>query len=151
MRFLPLQRFPTRSSGLICTSLPHSNYQRPQVLSTSRRLTAPSLPALFHARSALGVFPPEPFSSSAAVRRLRRPYPHAVQHPCIPGGTRKSKDHRAQPVQQKPSTPGSCSTLEFATHSQCIRPTGARSSPGILPSRVHTVDRMARLSPRLPS
>jgi hypothetical protein len=34
--------------------------------------SAPSLPALFHARSAHGVRPPEPSSSRAAVRRLRR-------------------------------------------------------------------------------
>jgi len=40
--------------------------------------SAPSLPALFHADPLLGLNPPELYSSRAAVRRLRRRYPHAV-------------------------------------------------------------------------
>jgi len=60
-----------------------SFHTRPPAPSGSHNLlalrSAPSLLALFHARSALGLLPPEPFSSQAAVRCLQRRSPPGVQ------------------------------------------------------------------------
>lgn len=70
--------------------------QRLQVFSTSWRLTAPSLLALFHARSALGVPPSGRCSSRAAVRRLRRRCP-----PVVGPATRSPGDRTGHDVAPK--------------------------------------------------
>jgi hypothetical protein len=62
--------------------LPHLEHQRPQVFSTSRRLHPPcACRPCFMPDPLMGLHPPEPFSSRAAVRRLRRPSPLAVATP----------------------------------------------------------------------
>jgi len=51
-------------------------------------LSAPCLPALFHAGSALGVFPCRAFPFRAAVRRLRRRCPLVVGPPLLTSPSR---------------------------------------------------------------
>jgi len=90
--------------------------------------SAPSLPALFHAGSALGVTlqsflpPAQPYAVSSAV-------PLVAFQP--PSGCR--------------------STRESAIPSGGLDRNGARGSPGFFPSRVHAFSAMARISPVLPS
>jgi hypothetical protein len=75
LRFLPLQRFPhseQRLFGRACLTQPPASSGFLNLLTLC---SAPSLPAVFHAGSALGVCPPELSSSRAAVRRFRRPSP----------------------------------------------------------------------------
>jgi hypothetical protein len=79
MRSLPLQRIPTRSSSmLVRLASPHR--LRPQVFATSRRLHPPRVCwPCFMPDPLMGLHPPEPSSSRAAVRRLRRRYPPDVE------------------------------------------------------------------------
>jgi hypothetical protein len=92
MRSAPLQRLPARGSGFVgrvCLARPPAPSGFLNLLAPR---SAPSLLALFHARSAHGVRPPELCSSRTAVRRLRRPYPHGVQEPFRP--TREQASRR---------------------------------------------------------
>jgi len=91
---------------LIVPELSCPSHQRPQVLSTSRRLTALSLSALFHAESALGVCPPELCSSGVAVRRLRRLIPSCRSEPSLPGHPEGPERPTKQPVQPGPRLQG---------------------------------------------
>jgi hypothetical protein len=79
MRSLPLQRIPTRSSSMMVRfASPHR--LRPQVFATSRRLHPPRVcRPCFMPDPLMGLRPPEPSSSRAAVRRLRRRYPPDVE------------------------------------------------------------------------
>jgi hypothetical protein len=107
-------------------------------------VSAPSLPALFHAGSAPGVRPSEPCSSRAAVRRLRRRCPLVVRSlpptavakslPCVLAETETPEQQLLSGgLLQTPSPSGLCSTRKSATSLRLFRPPGARSSPGIHP------------------
>jgi len=110
LRFRPLQRFPARSSGMIWPGL----HSRPPAPSGAHNLlapsSAPSLPALFHAGSALGVtlqsFPP-----------LAQPY-------AVPS---------AVPLLAFSTPSGSCSTRESANRLSGLDYNRPRSSPGPFP------------------
>ena len=132
---------------------------RLQVFSTSWRLDPPRAcwPYLMP-DPLMGFRPPEPCSSRAAVRRLRRLYPLVVAAPTVrrptnPQPTAETIDAAQYKGQRlvRPSPPGSCSTRESATRRRRFRPAGARSSPGLPPFRVFPPTGTARLSPNLPS
>jgi hypothetical protein len=109
--------------------------------------SAPNLLALFHARSALGVFPSELSSSRTAVHRLRRRCPPAVRIPSSRSESRRAlhkrrgatEGHEAPQLDQVPGNPSSSglsSMRESATSGKRFRPAWARSSLGLLPFRV---------------
>jgi len=71
--------------------LPHRTRLRPQVFSTSRRLHPPrACRPCFMPDPLMGLHPSELCSSRAAVRRLRRPSPHAVGQP-LPARTSRTE------------------------------------------------------------
>lgn len=105
------------------------------------------LPALFHAGSALGVCPSELCSSRTGGSRLRHRYPRAVgtsrsDLAALAPESRRSlgsaPDPRPSPRETTESCPasGPCSAPRVRCSCRWFRPTGARSSPGLLPSRV---------------
>jgi hypothetical protein len=134
LRFLPLQRFPTRKSGLytawIClVQAPHA-FRFSQPLDAS--VTHPCLLAMFQARSAPGVCPSELSSSRAADLCLQRRYPHDVRNiqtteqRCTrvtdtKAPATKPQRHTSRSV-EVPSPSGFCSTRESATLSRRFRP-----------------------------
>jgi hypothetical protein len=106
MRFLPLQRLPARDSGKLA-GFASPDRLHLQVFSTSWRLDPPrACRPCFMPDPLMGLRPSELCSSRAAVRRLRRPYPHDVRQltPTVPiTRTRQPKPpstddvlHRAQ-------------------------------------------------------
>jgi hypothetical protein len=106
--------------------------------------SAPSLLALFHARSAHGVRPTELFSSRAAVRCSQRLCPHDVQVPQhafqktsfssrMPKRRAGATDLRIGKPAGMPSPSRLYSTRESATSSRRFRPDQARSSLGFPP------------------
>jgi hypothetical protein len=110
LRSRPLQRFPAQGSGMIgraCISRPPAPSGDHNLLAPS---SAPSLPALFHAGSALGVTlqsflpPAQPYAVSSAIPLLAFPTPS-----------------------------GCCSTRESATRLSGLDCNRARSSPGSFP------------------
>jgi len=106
--------------------------------------SAPCLLAIFQTRSARGVPPSELCSSRAAVRRLRRRYPHDVgkhRQTSITGHQHRTAN-RSSPTEASDqsvtpptatSSTGSCSTRESATGIDCLGRGPARSSPGFGP------------------
>jgi hypothetical protein len=79
MRFAPLQRLPTQGSGMM-TGFASPGRLRLQVFSTSWRLDPPrACRPCFMPDPLLGLHPPEPCSSRAAVRCLQRLSPHVVR------------------------------------------------------------------------
>jgi hypothetical protein len=116
----------------------------PGFLNLMTHSSAPSLLALFHARSAHGVRPTEHFSSRAAVRCSQRQCPLDVQkfHCAFQKTSFSSRmpkrragatgSHRGRPTGM-PSPPRLCSTPESATPSRRFRPERARSSLGLPP------------------
>jgi hypothetical protein len=106
--------------------------------------SAPSLLALFHARSAHGVRPTELFSSRAAVRRLQRRCPLDVRKPLKPTrrpafrrGCRSAAPEPPISIMGRPSEQPSpsrlCSTRKSATSNRRFKPERARSSHGLPP------------------
>jgi len=78
LRFSPLQRLPARGSGnLVGLSTP-DRLASSGFLNLLTPLSAPGLPALFHAGSARGVRPSELCSFRTGGDRLRYHYPLAV-------------------------------------------------------------------------
>jgi hypothetical protein len=162
LRSLPLQRIPTRGSGFVGRVY----LARPPAPSGYLNLlapqSAPSLLALFHARSAHGVHPSEPCSSRAAVRRLRRRCPLDVAAPSNLPEDRFAERDAETP---RPSSPAPIwEGLRDAPHLQGFAPhespplqAGCLGRPrrvallGFVPSRVFPLTGMARPSPRLPS
>jgi hypothetical protein len=84
MRFLPLQRVPAHSSSIM-SGLACPERLRPQVFSTSRRVSDPprACRPCFMPDPLMGFRPSEPCSRRVAVRRLRRRSPPGVG-PCSP-------------------------------------------------------------------
>jgi len=84
--FLPLQRVPAQGSGI---SRGTPTFRAPASSGFRNLMTlssAPSLLALFHARSTHGVSPSEHFSFRVAGFAVSdSPYPHDVAHPAVYG------------------------------------------------------------------
>jgi hypothetical protein len=105
VRFLPLQRLPAQGSGIKSDRASHTRPPTPPgFLNLLTSSSAPSLLALFHARSAHGVRPSELSSSRAAVRRLRRRCPLVVgtslrpaREPADPSRVPKHRANTSQP------------------------------------------------------
>jgi hypothetical protein len=162
LRFLPLQRLPTQDSGFrsrVCLArLPAP----PGFLNPLAPSSVPRLLALFHARSALGVRPPEPSSSRAAACRLRHRYPldvgiRAANLPASSNAAceaetpqRYSNKHMGRP-RERPRLQGLAPHESPPLSASGLGLASARSSPGLSSSRALPLDGMARLSPRLPS
>lgn len=146
-RLLPRGLFPfsvsPHGAAAYCMMVPNHHAPAPSgFLDLLALSSAPSLPALFHAGSALGVHPSEPSSSRAAVPRLRGPSPHAVDRTRRSLTGSASIESRASPRQERQghvkapratSTSGSCSARESATDKKRVRSLGARSSLGFSP------------------
>jgi hypothetical protein len=120
--------------------------------------STPHLLALFHARSALGVPPPELCSSRAAVRRLRRRYPPDVHRRAaprlrvLPGQELAPKDRKKRRRTGPVGPPsGFCSTRESVTEHDGLGRTRHVALLGFRPSRVLSLAGMERPSPLLPS
>jgi len=107
-------------------SRPPSAFRFSQPLDAS---SAPSLPALFHAGSALGVYPPELCSSRAAVRCSQRLSPHGVRD--------------VFRVLLRARVRQSVQLFKLKAERVALL--------GLFPSRVLTLSALARPSPRLPS
>jgi hypothetical protein len=115
---------------------------RLQVFSTSWRFGPPrACRPCFMPDPLMGLRPPEPCSLFAAVRRFRRRSPRDI-------GQRPSPSHRSQSSPKRPLGPaterlgnasppsGFRTAKRSATRHRWFRPDGARSSPGLWPSRV---------------
>jgi hypothetical protein len=138
LRFSPLQCVPTRGSS-ITVALASHDHLHPQVFSTSRCFDPPRVCwPCFMPDPLLGLLPSEPCSSRAAVRHSGRRSPPGVARS-------RSDDH------------GHTRLQGFAPHenppqaNRWLDRLSARSSPGLLSSRVLALTGMLRPSPRLPS
>jgi hypothetical protein len=143
--FFPFSVSPPRAAAFNNRASHSQSPAPPGFLNLLALRSAPSLLALFHARSAHGVRPSEPSSSRAAVRRLRRLCPPDVATPSNqargpPSQSRMPKRRAWNPTipimgrpLKRPSSSGLCSTRESATPGRLFRPTQARSSPGFHP------------------
>jgi hypothetical protein len=130
-----------RHSDQVCLTWPPAP---PGFLNLMAPSSAPSLLAIFHARSAHGVRPTELYSSRAAVRCSQRLCPHDVQvlqrafqktsfssrMPKRRAGATGS--HRGKPAEMPPPS-RLYSTRESATPNRRFRPERARSSLGFPP------------------
>jgi hypothetical protein len=153
VRFRPLQRLPARGSGTNKVTEPPKLDRPPPTgfLNLVASSSAPDLLALFHARSAPGVHPPELCSFRAAARRLRRRCPPVVgmirRSARAAGGRRKRRNAAPNPPpshvdepSKRPSPSGLCSTRKSATSHRRFRPTRSAwlswdsSPPGFSPS-----------------
>jgi hypothetical protein len=152
LRFAPLQRLPTQRSGFdgrVCLTRPPASSG---VLNLLTLQSAPSLLALFHARSAHGVPPSEHCSSRAAVHRLQRHCPHSVSsvrstprpNRMDPSQCPKTcarpilKDHSVKPT-ELPSLPRLCSTRESVAAASGLSRREPVALLGFRPSRVLTL------------
>jgi hypothetical protein len=145
VRFSPLQRLSIRGSGTKVAEHPRLDRPPPTgFLNLLASSSAPNLPALFHAGSALGVHPSELCSFRAAVRRLQRRCPLAVGMSFRPvrvaGGRRRAETLRRILRRPKWTCRSDAPRLQgFAPHeSPPPRPGGlgrnaARGSLGIHP------------------
>jgi len=164
LRFLPLQRFPARDSGLlICqvclTQQPASSgFLDPPMLSSATYLLA-----LFHARSTHGVAPsrasllPHGRTPSPAPSTLMSFQSTPSTNPTNPCSTARQALllHPHPPYElasRAPPTSRSCSMQESATQRRWFRPALARSSPGFCVLQgLLPLSKGPRLSPCLPS
>jgi hypothetical protein len=141
--------------GRVCLARPPAPPGFRNLLALS---SAPSLPALFRAGSAHGVPPSRAFLLSCSRTPSPAPLPSwrwskVIEESRPPNRANPKKHSRSTSGKPCPTTSpsGFCSTRESATYPRLFRPSAARSSPGLSPSRVFTLTGMARLSPRLPS
>jgi hypothetical protein len=147
MRFAPLQRLPTRGSG-ITTRLASPCHLRPQVFSTSRRLDPPrACRPCFMPDPLMGLHPSELCSSHTAVRHLRRRCPLVVGHSLVIPSARKglSTPRRAR---QTPSAAELLSPRRSALPStQHLRAKGSIRRKGPLLKRRHSSLRHPKAPP----
>jgi hypothetical protein len=102
MRFAPLQRLPTRGSGLM-TGFASPGRLRLQVFSTSWRLDPPrACRPCFMPDPLMGLHPPELSSSRVAVRRFQRLSPHVVgcfRRTCLTDESRRAPNPNAETME----------------------------------------------------
>jgi hypothetical protein len=155
MRFLPLQRFPAKSSGANSPDLPHLSTSASKFSQLPDASTAPRQLVLFHTRSALGVSPSEPCSSHAAARRLQRLYPRDIRKRLTEASSTEPQPKprfciSRRPV-KRPLPSGPYSARESAASDDGLDRPRHVALLGFIPSKVLSLAGMARPSPRLPS
>jgi len=142
----PLQRFSSPEQRLELIGIAKFRSPAPSgFLNLLTPSSTPNLPALFHADPLLGLNPPELYSSHAAVRRLRRRYPHAVgpetarsdsnaSPSAINLGSNEGSDFRAKRSDKATFPDFRVFLRARVRHGQRrFRPMHARSSPGLSP------------------